>query len=145
VATFPFPAGTIDFVVVASSKPHMHDCADMDRFASTSSDGADASGNARFTSQAATAEDLLKAQTVGLVNLDDYRKRRAEALDRRERGDTATSSGENTPTDGYACSQTIIQRPLICKVQGIDADTRFQKEAQSSRQSEAVVRYRRRR
>jgi len=72
----------------------------MDRFASSSSDRADASGNPRFTSQAATAEDLLKAQTVGLVNLDDYRKRRADALDRKERGDTAISSGENTPTDG---------------------------------------------
>jgi protein FAM50 len=105
----------------------------MDRFASSSGDGADASGHARFTSQAATAEDLLKAQTVGLVNLDDYRKRRAEALDRRERGDTATSSGENTPTDGYACSQTIMQRPLICKVQGIDAKARLQEEAKSSR------------
>jgi len=73
----------------------------MDRFASSSSDRTDASGNARFTSQAATAEDLLKAQTVGLVNLNDYRKRRAEALDRKERGDTAGDSGANTPLDGY--------------------------------------------
>jgi protein FAM50 len=105
----------------------------MDRFASSSSDRADSSGNARFTSQAATAEDLLKAQTVGLVNLNDYRKRRAEALDRKERGDTAISSGENTPTDGYGHSYAVIGCSLICKVQGIDAKTRFQEEAQSSR------------
>lgn len=73
----------------------------MDRFESSSSDRADgSSGNARFTSQAATAEDLLKAQTVGLVNLNDYRKRRAEALDRKERGDTGIDSGASTPLDG---------------------------------------------
>ncbi|KAI4615911.1 hypothetical protein J4E83_006579 [Alternaria metachromatica] len=82
----------------------------MDRFASSSSDRADASGNPRFTSQAATAEDLLKAQTVGLVNLDDYRKRRADALDRKERGDTAISSGENTPTDGASTPKSVFKK-----------------------------------
>lgn len=35
----------------------------------------------RFTSQAATAEDLLKTQTVGLVQLDDFRKRRRDVED----------------------------------------------------------------
>ncbi|KAL8716782.1 MAG: hypothetical protein Q9225_005920 [Loekoesia sp. 1 TL-2023] len=43
------------------------------------------SHNARFTSQGATAEDLLKSQTVGLVHLNDFRKRRAEALEQKER------------------------------------------------------------
>jgi protein FAM50 len=74
--------------------------ANMDRFASSSSDHPDTSANSRFTSQAATAEDLLKAQTVGLVNLNDYRKRRAEALDRKERGESAISSGASTPLEG---------------------------------------------
>jgi len=37
--------------------------------------------NARFVSQNTIAEDLLKSQTVGLVHLDDFRKRRAEAID----------------------------------------------------------------
>jgi protein FAM50 len=73
----------------------------MDKFSSSSSDRADAAANPRFTSQAATAEDLLKAQTVGLVNLNDYRKRRAEALDRKERGESTVSSGASTPLDGY--------------------------------------------
>jgi hypothetical protein len=112
----------------------------MDRFAS-SNDAADASSNPRFTSQAATAEDLLKAQTVGLVNLNDYRKRRAEALDRKERGDTAISSGENTPTDGYGWSLPITTYSLICKVQGIDAETRLQEEAQGSWQRQAIIRH----
>ncbi|KAI4167748.1 MAG: hypothetical protein LQ343_006943 [Gyalolechia ehrenbergii] len=44
-----------------------------------------ASHNARFTSQGATAEDLLKSHTVGLVHLTDFRKRRAEALEQKER------------------------------------------------------------
>jgi protein FAM50 len=60
--------------------------------------------NARFKSQAATAEDLLKAQTVGLVNLNDYRKRRAEALDLKEREATSgvtsgVDSGASTPAE----------------------------------------------
>lgn len=41
--------------------------------------------NPRFTSQTKTAEDLLSTQTVGLVNLSDYRKRRAEAIEQKER------------------------------------------------------------
>jgi protein FAM50 len=81
----------------------------MDRFASSSGDRADTSGNTRFTSQGATAEDLLKAQTVGLVNLNDYRKRRAEALDRKERGETAVSSGASTPVDGYGDSMVAFR------------------------------------
>ena len=39
----------------------------------------------RFTHQNSTAEDLLKSQTVGLVQLSDFRKRRAEVLERKER------------------------------------------------------------
>ncbi|KAH0553474.1 hypothetical protein GP486_006456 [Trichoglossum hirsutum] len=41
--------------------------------------------SSRFTAQASTAEDLLKSQTVGLVHLSDFRKRRAEALEQKER------------------------------------------------------------
>ena len=38
-----------------------------------------------FTSQNATAEDLLNSKTVGLVNLADYRKRRADIAEQREK------------------------------------------------------------
>ncbi|KAL9021416.1 MAG: hypothetical protein Q9185_001424 [Variospora sp. 1 TL-2023] len=62
------------------------------------------SHNARFTSPAATAEDLLKSHTVGLVHLNDFRKRRAEALEQKEReahggnlGRFATASSSSTP------------------------------------------------
>lgn len=49
----------------------------------------------RFQSQAPSAEDLLKSQTVGLVALSDFRKRRAEALEQKELGrfTAATSEG----------------------------------------------------
>ena len=50
----------------------------------------------RFTSQASTAEDLLKSQTVGLVHLSDFRKRRAEALEQKEREAAATHGGRFT-------------------------------------------------
>ncbi|KAJ5760354.1 hypothetical protein N7520_007510 [Penicillium odoratum] len=38
-----------------------------------------------FTGQTASAEDMLKSQTVGLVHLSDFRKRRAEVLEQKER------------------------------------------------------------
>ena|SRR5579871_609054 len=56
--------------------------------------------SSRFTSQNATAEDLLKSQTIGLVQLSDFRKRRAEALEVKEREGLERSSGIVTPASG---------------------------------------------
>ena len=59
--------------------------------------------NTRFTSQTKTAEDLLANQTVGLVNLSDFRKRRAEAIEQKERdahdnlANGGSSRGSATP------------------------------------------------
>ena len=56
--------------------------------------------NPRFTSQSKTAEDLLSTQTVGLVNLSDFRKRRAEVLEQKERDAQEAlggGSGRGTP------------------------------------------------
>ncbi|KAI4243077.1 MAG: hypothetical protein LQ352_007108, partial [Teloschistes flavicans] len=74
----------------------------------------------RFTSQAATAEDLLKSQTVGLVHLTDFRKRRAEALEQKEReahgsnfSRFTSASGTGTPvssTDGVAASNQPLKK-----------------------------------
>ena len=50
----------------------------------------------RFTSQTASAEELLKSQTVGLVNLDDFRKRRADALEQKEK-QARDGCGTGTP------------------------------------------------
>ncbi|KAH6614898.1 XAP5, circadian clock regulator-domain-containing protein [Boeremia exigua] len=68
------------------------------------------SGNGRFASQAATAEDLLKAQTVGLVNLDDYRKRRAEAIELKERGSPGVSSGADTPLESASSPKPVFKK-----------------------------------
>lgn len=63
----------------------------------------------QFASQSWTAEDLLKSQTVGLVHLSDFRKRRVEALEQKEKEAqdavrsgraTPSSSGNVTPTAG---------------------------------------------
>ncbi|RPA83390.1 XAP5-domain-containing protein [Ascobolus immersus RN42] len=56
----------------------------------------------RFASQTATIDDVLSTQTVGLVNLAEFKKRRAELLEQKEREvarrggliGAATSSGE---------------------------------------------------
>ncbi|KAL8880243.1 MAG: hypothetical protein Q9192_008058 [Flavoplaca navasiana] len=60
------------------------------------------SHNARFTSQGATAEDLLKSHTVGLVHLNDFRKRRAQALEQKEREAHEGSLGRFTAASGNA-------------------------------------------
>jgi protein FAM50 len=62
----------------------------------SSQDFSEAPVDSRFTSSVATAEDLLKSQTVGLIHLNDFRKRRAEAIEQKER----ESSGTITPSDG---------------------------------------------
>ncbi|KAJ9613322.1 hypothetical protein H2200_003264 [Cladophialophora chaetospira] len=57
----------------------------------------------RFTTQTATAEDLLKSQTVGLVNLADFRKRRADVLELK---DKEAIEGASTPdSDGAVTSR----------------------------------------
>ncbi|PVI05950.1 XAP5-domain-containing protein [Periconia macrospinosa] len=76
----------------------------MDKF-TPASDGANASGT-RFTAQAATAEDHLKSQTVGLMHLDDFRKRRAEALELKERGGSAAGS----PQDGASTQKPSFKK-----------------------------------
>ena len=64
----------------------------MDKFGpSGDSSRSGTPGDGRFASQAATAEDLLKAQTVGLVNLDDYRKRRKHCLEQEGVGSAFVS------------------------------------------------------
>lgn len=50
-----------------------------------------------FTAQATSAEDLLKSQTVGLVHLADFRKRRADVLEQKEKEARNESVGRGTP------------------------------------------------
>ncbi|EAW06746.1 FAM50/XAP5 family protein [Aspergillus clavatus NRRL 1] len=77
-----------------------------------------------FTSQTVSAEELLKSQTVGLVHLSDFRKRRAEVLEQKEReahdkslgrvtsgnSRSATPSGGDV-TDGEGPSKKKKKKP----------------------------------
>ena len=56
---------------------------------------ADPPSTSRFMAQNHTAEDLLKEQTLGLVHLSDFRKRRAEAEEAAAGQDGG--SGGSTP------------------------------------------------
>ncbi|KAI0837884.1 XAP5-domain-containing protein [Hypoxylon sp. FL0890] len=70
-----------------------------------------ASSDSRFTSQNKTTQERLSTNTVGLVALSDFRKRRAEVLEQQEREareaivtgtplDTPDRSRTGTPDDG---------------------------------------------
>lgn len=54
-----------------------------------------------------TAEDVLKQQTVGLVHLSDFRKRRAEALDRRDTDGSNSAAGGASPQSGYVLPRVL--------------------------------------
>ena len=58
--------------------------------------------SSRFTAQASTAEDIVKSQTVGLVQLSDFRKRRAQAFEQTER--ETSQSSHSYPTNSSAPS-----------------------------------------
>ncbi|KIW06702.1 uncharacterized protein PV09_02402 [Verruconis gallopava] len=68
-------------------------------------------GNGRFQSSRATAEDVLKSQTEGLVSLSDYRKRRREAVELNESGrNSAVPSGANSPRDGVSTTDPLKKK-----------------------------------
>ncbi|KZM21213.1 uncharacterized protein EKO05_0001370 [Ascochyta rabiei] len=100
----------------------------MDKFGpSGESSRSGTPGGARFASQAATAEDLLKAQTVGLVNLNDYRKRRAEAIELKERGSPAVEPSTDAPQEGTSTPKPVFtkKRKIAAKGKlsfGVDED-----------------------
>ncbi|EXJ94292.1 hypothetical protein A1O1_02686 [Capronia coronata CBS 617.96] len=67
-----------------------------------------------FTSQATSAEELLKSQTVGLVHLADFRKRRADVLEQKEKEAREGSGGILTPDveDSDGAVTRRAERPL---------------------------------
>lgn len=50
-----------------------------------SQDPASREETSKFSAKSATAEDMLKSSTVGLVRLSDFRKRRAEVFEQKEK------------------------------------------------------------
>lgn len=117
----------------------------MDRFAPAAAERSRSGtpANSRFTTQAATPEDLLKEQTVGLVHLNDFRKRRAEALERKDRAASNVASGASTPQDGLVFSCKLPQEiELIFQVQCFYTATLVKEEAKGSSERKALVRVR---
>jgi protein FAM50 len=62
-------------------------------------ESSESNANSRFIAPQPTAEDRLKEQTIGLVQLSDFRKRRAEAVEQSGRG-SGPASGASSPRDG---------------------------------------------
>lgn len=60
----------------------------------------------RFTSQNQTTHQRLSTNTVGLVALSDFRKRRAEVLEQQEREARDAASGTSTPTPDRSLTGT---------------------------------------
>ena len=108
-ATFFHFLSSLDYNLQNLDPPSLPHTRSRSTMASKPPSGA-STPNPRFTPQAKTAEDLLSTQTVGLVALSDFRKRRAEALEAKERdaqellsgggGSGRGTPGTVTPTDG---------------------------------------------
>ncbi|KAL0944867.1 XAP5 domain-containing protein [Colletotrichum truncatum] len=58
----------------------------------------------RFTPQNKTTSERLSSNTVGLVQLSDFRKRRAEVLEQQERERDAALSGTSTPDRSHSAT-----------------------------------------
>ncbi|RPB14622.1 XAP5-domain-containing protein [Morchella conica CCBAS932] len=78
--------------------------------------------NSRFTPNTETLEDALKTQTVGLVHLSDFKKRRVELAEQREREAAeklqtyrGTSSREGSETPGAAPAARKKKRKTVVK------------------------------
>jgi hypothetical protein len=60
-----------------------------------------------FANQTSSAEDLLKSQTVGLVNLSDFRKRRAEVLELKEKEAQDRTYGKFKPSTSRSTTPAL--------------------------------------
>ncbi|KAH8150637.1 uncharacterized protein LAJ45_05333 [Morchella importuna] len=88
----------------------------------TTTTAAAAAANSRFTPNTETLEDALKTQTVGLVHLSDFKKRRVELAEQREREAAeklqayrGTSSREGSETPGAAPAARKKKRKTVVK------------------------------
>lgn len=75
----------------------------------------DTPGESRFAAANSTPQQVLSSNTVGLVALSDFRKRRAELLDQQDR-DSASSDGLQTPDAAPtppSRSQTGTPKPVL--------------------------------
>ncbi|KAI5840782.1 XAP5, circadian clock regulator-domain-containing protein [Morchella snyderi] len=108
--------------------------------------------NSRFTPNTETLEDALKTQTVGLVHLSDFKKRRVELAEQREREAAeklqayrGASSREGSETPGGGSSggaarrkkrKTVVKGKLSF---GGEAEEEEEEQQQQQQQQEAAA------
>ncbi|KAI5298315.1 hypothetical protein KEM56_004149 [Ascosphaera pollenicola] len=106
--------------------------------------------SSRFTSQAATAEDLLKSQTVGLVHLSDFRKRQAEALEQKEKeahdkslglgkSDRTGTPATSTATEGESDAKSQTEPPRKKKKKRPEPRAKLHYDDDEANEEETVI------
>lgn len=73
--------------------------------------GASTPSNSRFISNTETLEDALKTQTVGLVHLSEFKKRRVELAEQREREAAEKLQAAHTSRAGTSSREGSEQPP----------------------------------
>lgn len=73
--------------------------------------GASTPSNSRFISNTETLEDVLKTQTVGLVHLSEFKKRRVELAEQREREAAEKLQAAHTSRAGTSSREGSEQPP----------------------------------
>lgn len=74
--------------------------------------GASTPSNSRFISNTETLEDVLKTQTVGLVHLSEFKKRRVELAEQREREAAEKLQAAHTTRAGTSSREGSEQPPV---------------------------------
>lgn len=83
----------------------------MSNSASNPPSGTSTPSNSRFISNTETLEDALKTQTVGLVHLSEFKKRRVELAEQREREAAEKLQAAHTSRAGTSSREGSEQPP----------------------------------
>lgn len=82
----------------------------------------------RFTPQNKTTHELLSTQTVGLVHLSDFRKRRAEVLEHQEREAREAALATTTRTSASTPDRSVTATPNNASAENSEAELRRKKK-----------------
>lgn len=89
----------------------IHILSTMSNSTSNPPSGASTPSNSRFISNTETLEDALKTQTVGLVHLSEFKKRRVELAEQREREAAEKLQAAHTSRAGTSSREGSEQPP----------------------------------
>jgi protein FAM50 len=87
----------------------------------------------RFTPQNKTTHELLSTNTVGLVHLSDFRKRRAEVLEHQEREAREAVLGATTRTSNSTPDRSLTATPNNASAENSEAELRKKKKKRRAR------------